>query len=84
MPREANIIHRNHQEERMLRSIGSLLFFFGAVSAALYYFEYNLVVMMWVDNWGSTVGWAIRIGAVVVGGILWLIGGSSQAEEEAA
>jgi hypothetical protein len=57
-----------------MRSIGSILLICGLVSATLkLFFPYMVVlVLMWVDNWGNGVGWAIRIGCVVVGGLLLL------------
>ena len=34
--------------------------------------------LSWIDMWGETVGWAIRVGAIVLGGALWFFGNSSQ------
>lgn len=39
-------------------------------------------LLMWVDNWGPTVGTLIRVGLVVVGGAMWLLG--SKREKAAA
>jgi hypothetical protein len=30
--------------------------------------------------WGTEVGWAIRIGMAVVGGLMWLLGSKEGAE----
>ena len=34
----------------------------------------ELKILMWIDNWGTTVGWVIRGGLFLVGGGLWLGG----------
>ncbi len=65
----------------MLGKIGSSMLLFGVGSIVLYFIGYNLRLLMWIDNWGETVGWGIRGGLVVVGGLLWLFG-SSKGEVE--
>lgn len=57
-----------------MKSIGSFMAIAGLISIALYFFGYELKILMWIDNWGETVGWAIRGGLVVVGAALWLFG----------
>lgn len=56
-----------------LKSFGGYLFFFGAGSIALDFVEMQFVLMSWIDNWGPTVGWSIRIGMAVVGAAIWLL-----------
>ena len=34
----------------------------------------ELRILMWINNWGETVAWVIRIGFGVVGAGLWLGG----------
>ncbi len=34
-------------------------------------------ILMWIDNWGTKVGWVIRIGITVAGAALYLIGNIS-------
>ena len=53
---------------------GGYLFFFGAGSMVLSFMNMEFIVLSWVDMWGTTAGWAIRIGLAVVGGALWLVG----------
>jgi hypothetical protein len=55
-----------------LKSLGGYLFFFGAGSIALDFVEMQFVLMSWIDNWGPTVGWSIRIGMAVAGAAIWL------------
>ena len=56
-----------------LSSIGALLAVFGIISSFLALFDYNLKALMWVDLWGTTVGWIIRIALIVGGGGLFLL-----------
>ena len=55
-----------------MKSLGGLMFLFGAGSMLLGMIGYEFTLMMWVDNWGPTVGWFIRFGLAAVGGFLWL------------
>lgn len=56
-----------------MKSIGGFLALAGVLSIALHFIGWNLKILMWIDNWGSQVGWAIRIGLVVVGVIVYLV-----------
>jgi hypothetical protein len=62
-----------------MRSFGGFLALAGVLSIALYFAHYNLRILMWIDRWGSGVGWGIRIGLVVLGAILLLAGGRKKA-----
>lgn len=57
-----------------LPSIGIFLAIAGALSIILNFIGYNLRILMWIDLWGPAVGWAIRIGLIVVGGALFFVG----------
>lgn len=65
-----------------LSSIGAILAIFGLMSIILYFLDYNLRLLIWIDNWGETVGWIIRIGLIVVGAVLFFLTGSSNDEVE--
>ncbi len=60
--------------------IGGLMFFFGLASIVLYFLNYQLTLLMWIDMWGEAVAWAIRIGLLVVGAALWLIDKKNDSE----
>ncbi len=62
-----------------MKSLGGNLFFFGVGAIVLYFLQMQFIILAWIDMWGPTVGWAIRIGLVVVGGALWLIGNKKEA-----
>lgn len=59
--------------------LGGALFFFGLGSMILNLLGREFILMMWVDLWGIGVGWFIRMGMIIGGGLLWFIG---QAYEE--
>jgi hypothetical protein len=50
------------------------MFLFGLGSILLNLIHVEFLLMMWVDMWGPETGWAIRIGMIVVGTLLWLFG----------
>lgn len=64
-----------------MKSLGMYMALAGIISIALSFMERNLSILAWIDNWGETVGWAIRIGFIVVGGALYLM---MPASEDAA
>ena len=57
-----------------MKSFGGLLFLLGLGSFVLHYMNMEFKLLMWVDNWGPTIGTLIRVGLVVIGGALWLVG----------
>jgi hypothetical protein len=61
-----------------MKSLGGNLFFFGVGAIVLYFLQMEFIVLAWIDMWGPTVGWSIRIGLVVVGGALWLMGNKKE------
>lgn len=63
-------------------SLGSLMAIVGIISSVLSFFNYNLRILMWVDLWGTTVGWIIRIALIVVGAALFFMFGASSEESE--
>ncbi len=63
-----------------LMSAGGFIALAGIISIALYFIGYNLRILMWINTWGQTVAWIIRIGLVVLGGALYLMGKLSTKE----
>lgn len=57
-----------------MRSIGGLMFFYGLGSIVLHFINYEFVILSWMNRLDDPIPWVIRIGLVVVGGILWLVG----------
>ncbi len=64
-----------------MKNIGLYLIIAGIGSILLNQFGYEFKLLMWIDNWGETVGWAIRGAAIVVGAALYVIG-MKQAPQE--
>ena len=67
-----------------MKSIGGLLFFLGVGSFVLHFIEREFVLLMWVDNWGPTVGNVIRAAMIVIGGVLWLVGQKAEGSGDSA
>ena len=68
----------------VMKSFGSLLLFFGIGSIVLNFVGYEFSLLMWIDNWGETVGWAIRSGMVIVGAGLYFFTPSGEQQDETA
>lgn len=69
-----------------MKSIGGLMVLLGAGSIVLGFIGMEFTLLMWIDNWGPTVGWVIRGLLIVVGAALWLMGPDEEghhAEESA-
>lgn len=52
---------------------GLLLAAMGIMSIVLSIFNYNIRLLSWVDIWGNSMGWIIRILLIVGGGILFIL-----------
>lgn len=57
---------------------------FGAGSFILNMLGREFSLLMWIDNWGPTIGMVIRIGLVVVGGALWFAGSKQEGDTDEA
>ncbi|PHR72862.1 MAG: hypothetical protein COA67_03940 [Lutibacter sp.] len=60
---------------------GLLLAALGIMSIVLSIFNYNIRLLAWVDAWGNTMGWVIRIALILGGGILYFFFGSYDDDE---
>ena len=47
---------------------------FGVLAIVLPFFDLQLRLLGWIDNWGETTSWMIKIGLIVVGGLLFFMG----------
>jgi len=65
----------------MLKNIGGLLVLFGFGSIALGLFGMEFRLVSFLDNWGPSVGMAIKGGMGVLGAILWFVGNKQEAGE---
>lgn len=64
-----------------MKKIGIYLIMAGIGSILLNQFGYEFRLLMWIDYWGETVGWAIRGGAIVVGAVLFFLGKNATAQQ---
>ncbi|WP_299705436.1 hypothetical protein [uncultured Pontibacter sp.] len=56
-----------------MKFIGLFLLIIGLASVVLGFLDYNSLLLNWVDNWGESIGWGIRIGATALGGLLYFV-----------
>jgi len=59
---------------------GLVLAALGVLSIVLSIFNYNIRLLSWIDAWGSTTGWIIRILFIVAGGALFFLFGRDEEE----
>jgi hypothetical protein len=57
-----------------MKSIGGLLFLFGAAAIVMGFMDIVPKLLVWIYKWGEGTAWAIKIGLVVVGAGLYLMG----------
>ena len=60
---------------------GLALAVLGIISILLSFFNYNVKLLAWIDLWGSTMGWVIRILLGVGGAALFYLLGSDEDAE---
>ena len=71
-------------EKSRIQGIGGTIALAGVVSIVLNFINFNLRILMWIDLWGEGVGWAIRVGLVLLGGAIWAAGAFLGKEEPQA
>lgn len=66
-----------------MKNFGWTLIAMGAGSFLLNLIDYEFMLLMWIDNWGLEVGWAIRGVMIVAGAALLFTGGAEEDTESA-
>ncbi|WP_299275747.1 hypothetical protein [uncultured Psychroserpens sp.] len=61
-----------------MKKIGMYIALFGVLAIVLPFFELQLRLLSWIDNWGETTSWIIKIGLIVVGGILFFMASKNE------
>ena len=61
-----------------MKNIGSTLFVLGVLAIVLNYLDRVPRLLMWIYNWGETTAWAIKIGIILLGAILYFIGSKKE------
>lgn len=64
-----------------MKSIGQYIALAGLFAIVLDFANMVPTVLMWIYNWGDTTAWAIKIGLIVVGAILFFVGGKQESGE---
>ena len=59
-----------------MKKIGGYMVFFGLFAIVLNFVDRVPTILMWIYEWGETPAWAIKIGLIVIGAVLYLMGGS--------
>ena len=57
-----------------MQKLGSFLFIIGLLAIMLDFINYVPRVLIWIYQWGEGPAWAIKIGLVVLGGLLYVAG----------
>ncbi|MEM9694937.1 MAG: hypothetical protein AAGA56_20515 [Myxococcota bacterium] len=65
-----------------IANLGIFLALSGLISSVLYFFDMNVRMLRAIDANGPLVGWGIRIGLIVGGGLLALLFSGSAASDE--
>ncbi|MEM7610265.1 MAG: hypothetical protein AAF270_01105 [Pseudomonadota bacterium] len=65
-----------------MKTVGMYLLIAGIGTIALNQFGMEFSLLGWIDNWGETVGWMIRGGAIVVGAALFFLGKNAETSAE--
>lgn len=68
--------------KQRLASFGAVMAVAGVASTLLSFFNYNLRLLMWIDMWGTTMGWIIRIALIAGGLALFFLLNTDEEEEE--
>lgn len=58
-----------------MREIGIFLFLAGLVAIVMPFVaptNFRFPLLDWMNNWGTTAGWAIRGGITLLGLVIWL------------
>ena len=59
---------------------GLVLAAMGIISIVLALFNYNIRLLSWIDMWGSTMGWVLRVVFILGGGALFFLYGREEEE----
>ena len=65
-----------------MKKIGSFMALIGLAAIVLNFFGLVPKILVWIYTWGDGVAWAIKLGLVAVGAILYFSGGSKEEGKE--
>jgi hypothetical protein len=67
-----------------MKPIGSLLFILGAAASILGLMGYVPIVLGWINQWGENTAWVIKIGFMILGAALYMMGTRKKADQDSA
>jgi len=67
-----------------MKSIGSLLFILGAAASIFGLMDRDLIVLGWINQWGQNTAWVIKIGFMILGAALFMMGARKKADQNNA
>jgi len=67
-----------------MKSIGSLLFVLGAAASIFGLMGRVPIVLSWINQWGDTTAWVIKIGFMILGAALFMMGARKNADQNSA
>ncbi|MCB1173659.1 MAG: hypothetical protein KDK39_08845 [Leptospiraceae bacterium] len=65
-----------------IAKIGAFAAAAGVISLVLSFTSYELRILLWIDTWGTTIGYIIRGALVIGGGALYFLGNMLAPDEE--
>ncbi|QQT24734.1 hypothetical protein [Sphingobacterium spiritivorum] len=67
-----------------MQRIGSFMVVIGILAVILGFFNYVPKILMWIYQWGEGMAWGIKIGLIVLGGLLYLLATKSPEQVESS
>ena len=67
-----------------MKPIGSLLLILGLAAIILGFMDRVPTILVWIDQWGTSASWAIKVALVVIGGTLYYLGNKKKAPAQPA
>lgn len=61
-----------------MQKVGSFLVVIGLMAVVLHFFNYAPRLLLWIYSWGNGPAWAIKIGIILLGAALYLLGSPKQ------
>ena len=75
--------YRSSKPNRM-KPIGSLLFILGAVASIFGLIGRVPILLSWINGWGESTAWVIKIGFMILGAALYMMGARKKADQNDA
>jgi hypothetical protein len=64
-----------------MKSIGSLMVILGLAAIVFGFMERVPRILAWIYEWGDGAAWGIKIGLIVIGGVIYYLAGRSKKDD---